>query len=97
MSEKIIIVAEIISKPGEIENLKAEVLKLIEPSRAEPGNISYELHRDLEDDNKLVMIEQFKDEEAFQKHAASEHFQSFGESAKPYLAGVNIKKLNRLA
>ncbi|OKL45075.1 putative quinol monooxygenase [Pseudovibrio exalbescens] len=97
MSDKIVIVATITAKAGEYENLKAELLKLIEPSREEPGNISYELYRDKDNDNTLVMIEQFESEAAFEKHAVSEHFTGFVEASKPFLAELHVKKVERIA
>lgn len=45
---KLTIVANIIATPDSIDFVKAELLKLIEITRAEPGCINYDLHQDNE-------------------------------------------------
>ena len=41
---KLTIVANIYAKAGRIDFVKAELLKLIEPTRAEEGCLNYDLH-----------------------------------------------------
>ena len=49
--------------------------KLAMASRAELGNLVYQVHRDPTDPSVFFMYEQYTDEAAFQAHVASPHFQ----------------------
>ena len=47
--------------------------KLIEATRKEEGNIRYDWYRDSEEGGTWVVLECFKNMEAFQTHTTSEH------------------------
>ena len=68
------IVAKIILKEGK----KAEFIKtaeeLIQKSRAEEGNISYSLFEDVNNENIVAFIEEWKDLKAIEFHNNTEHF-----------------------
>ena len=48
--------------------------ELIEKSRAEEGCVSYHLQQNTERENYLVFVEEWKSNEAIEKHNSSEHF-----------------------
>ena len=53
----------------------AELLRRMAPlSRAEPGCLQYEVHRDRDEPNTFFLFERYADQEAFDAHSASEHF-----------------------
>ena len=82
-----VVLARWIAKPGEEEAVAAAIDALIEPSRAEPGNLVYEAHRDPADPRVFLLYEQYVDEDGYQAHGASEHFRRLGhEDAIPRLA-----------
>lgn len=62
-----------------------EIKSLIQASREESGNISYNLYKDTEKENTFTMVEVWKDMEAVAFHNASEHFTSFVAKAQNYL------------
>ena len=68
------IVAETILKPGYREALEPAFKKLIENTRAEAGNISYDLTETLDDPNHLFFIEQWESHEAIAAHFQMPHF-----------------------
>jgi len=70
---------------------------MIGKSRAEAGNIQYDLHQSLEDKNVLVMIEIWANAAALDEHNASEHFQAFVAFVDGKLNGLDIKHLNKVA
>ncbi|AYD90529.1 antibiotic biosynthesis monooxygenase [Actinomyces sp. 2119] len=47
---------------------------LVSASRAENGNISYELLRSREEPTRLTFLETWRDDAALQAHSASQHF-----------------------
>ena len=48
--------------------------ELIKESRAEEGCVSYHLKQNTEKENHLVFVEEWKSNEAIEKHNSSEHF-----------------------
>ncbi|MBN8203637.1 MULTISPECIES: putative quinol monooxygenase [Bacillaceae] len=64
----------------------AEIRPLIEASRAEEGNISYDLVKDTEKAGSYTMMELWKDMDAVKFHNQTEHFTSFTAKAPQYFS-----------
>ena len=96
MSSSITLIAIIRAKPGRADALQARLAELRLPSRAEPGCIQYDLHRDRKDADLIYMIEQWRDEAALAEHEASEHFQAFVAASRDDLAELDIRLMNRI-
>jgi quinol monooxygenase YgiN len=62
------------AKEGKADRLEEVIGELLEPSRAEPGNVFYQAHRSPEDPQLFYLYEQYADEAAYEAHMASEHF-----------------------
>lgn len=71
----------------------AEIRPLIEASRAEEGNISYDLLKDTEQTGSYTMVELWKDMDAVKFHNQTEHFTSFTAKAPQYFAAPPQVKL----
>ena len=63
------------AKDGEEEQVAAALARMVAPSRAEPGNLAYQIHRDPGDPRRFVLYELYTDEAAYRAHGESEHFQ----------------------
>ena len=72
----IIIIAKNIVKPENKAAFIAIAQPLIEASRTESGNISYDLFEEIGNPNALTFIERWRDEAAIETHNSSEHFTS---------------------
>lgn len=48
--------------------------EMVENTVKEEGCIKYELYQDIKDPKIMIFIEEWKDEEALNKHIASDHF-----------------------
>ncbi len=72
-----VVIARWTAKPGEEGAVAAALAQMVEPSRAEPGNLAYQVHRDPEDPRLFVIYERYADEAAYAAHGASEHFRRF--------------------
>ena len=70
-----------------------EIKPLIEASRAEQGNISYDLLKDSEKAGAYTMVELWKDMEAVQTHNQAEHFTAFMAKAPQFMAAPTEVKL----
>ncbi|MCP3764870.1 antibiotic biosynthesis monooxygenase [Domibacillus sp. A3M-37] len=69
-----------------------EIQPLIAASRAESGNVSYDLHKDTEKENVFIMVEVWQDAQAVASHNSSEHFTLFVGKAKGFLtAPLDVK------
>lgn len=69
------------TKPEHTEDCKQALSKLIAPTHAEPGCIQYTMLTDTEDQQLLIMLEQFKDQDAFDEHVAQPYVQDFMNNA----------------
>jgi quinol monooxygenase YgiN len=65
-------------KDGEIDAVLAALRPLVDASRREPGCEIYQAHRDPENPNIIFLYERYVDEAAYQAHAESSHFATYG-------------------
>ncbi|CZF81184.1 Putative monooxygenase [Grimontia celer] len=77
---KLTIVANIIAKEDKIELVKAELLKLIEITRAEEGCINYDLHQDNENPAHFLFYENWENRELWQTHMGNQHLADYLEA-----------------
>ena len=68
------IVARQTLKEGAGERFVEIARDLVAATRQEEGNISYNLHRNVNEPLVYAFIETWKDQEAVEKHLNSEHF-----------------------
>lgn len=69
------VVAKFSVQSGKVDEFKKIAEDLIDETRQEKGNISYELYQDTEDSQALTFIEEWEDQEALEKHMGTKHFQ----------------------
>ena len=74
MSNPVKIVAILTAKPGKADALKALIDGMVGPSRAEPGNLRYDVWREKAEPNRLVLDELYASDEAVAAHRAAPHF-----------------------
>lgn len=89
MKKKTIVARAEILK-GREEDFMAAAEPLIRETRAEKGNISYNLYRNPAQPGSFLFYEEYADQEAIAKHAASDHFQAFGKAIEDCLASELI-------
>ena len=77
MAHTVRVVAVLTAKPQRGPELEALLQTLIEPSRAEPGNVRYDLWRDASEPFRFVFDELYRDEEAATSHRGTAHFQNY--------------------
>lgn len=73
----LVVVATIVVKEDKVDFMKAEFQKIIEPTRAEAGNVEYRVHQDLKQVNRFVAYEIWQDAEAGKAHMETEHIKNF--------------------
>jgi quinol monooxygenase YgiN len=73
-----VVCAKWTANDGEADNVEAAIRKLVEPSRAEPGMLLYQPHRDPENPNVFFFYEQYETKEDYEAHLESEHLKRWG-------------------
>ena len=74
---KLTIVANIIAKPDHIDLVKAELLKLIDITRAEQGCINYDLHQDNDNPAHFTFYENWESRDLWQTHMGNQHLADY--------------------
>jgi quinol monooxygenase YgiN len=68
------VIARYTLAPGNEDEVLALLPQLAEASRAEPGNLAYEVYRGIEDPKTVILLERYADRGAFAAHRESQHF-----------------------
>ncbi|MCT8003734.1 antibiotic biosynthesis monooxygenase [Sphingomonas sanguinis] len=77
MTASVKIVAVLTARADSVDRLRALLDGMLEPSRAEPGNLRYDLWQDQSDPNRFVLDELYTDADAVAAHRATPHFQNY--------------------
>ncbi len=77
MPHPVKIVAVLTALPGKAEALRALLESMLTPSRAEAGNLRYDLWQDQADPARFVLDELYVDQAAVTSHRATPHFQDY--------------------
>ncbi|MBB4036013.1 quinol monooxygenase YgiN [Dysgonomonas hofstadii] len=82
-------------KPEAIQKILPLYQALVTGSQEEDGCISYNLHQDINDSTKFVMLEEWKSQEAINFHNNTKHYKAFKEASKGMVekSEVSILKL----
>ena len=84
--EKIVLVARLKVKEDAIEEAKKAALSITEKSRAEKGNINYDIHQAIDDPTIFVWHETWKNKAAIDEHFATDFFKEFFVEVDKYAA-----------
>ncbi len=75
--KRITVVARFKAREGTEMNLEEELLKLVAPSRSDPGCINYDLHRSLGDPSVFIFYENWQSRELLENHSTTPHVKNF--------------------
>lgn len=68
------VIAKVKARPGKVNELQSVLSSLVEPTRKEPGCLSYELLQNKEDPTDFTFIEEWQNNAALESHFATKHF-----------------------
>jgi quinol monooxygenase YgiN len=68
------VVAKSYAKSDKLDRILELSKEMVEKTVKEEGCIKYELFQDVKDHNIMIIIEEWENEEALNRHIASEHF-----------------------
>ena len=69
-----VVAATYVSKPDTVDGLREHLTAMMEPTRAEEGCEQYTVVNSNDDPRTFLLFEIYRNEEAFQAHGASPHF-----------------------
>ena len=90
------ILAQITAEPGKEALLRAELEKLIAPTRAEAGCVQYDLHLDNEATGFFVFFEIWETRSLWQDHMSSAHIAGFREATDGMVANTQINEMTQI-
>ncbi len=95
MSKKLTIVARIEANSDKIEWVKAELLKLIEPTLKEAGCIQYDLHQDNENPAMFMFYENWESRELWQEHMNNAHLAEYMKATAGAVASFTLNEMTK--
>ena len=69
-------IAKATAKPNQVNTLVAELSARIEPTRAQPGNVGFQLLRSLQDPDTIVAVEHWRTRQDWERHLQGDHVTS---------------------
>jgi len=91
------IVAKVEAKSDKVELVKAELLKLIAPTRKEAGCIQYDLHQDNSNPAVFVFYENWESRELWQTHMNNDHLKAYMEATDGAVANFTLNEMSQIA
>lgn len=82
----LVVIAHYRVAPEDAAMVTSALRAMVEPTRAEPGNLVYRVNRSVSDPREFLLFEEYVDKAAFQAHTSSPHFAE-------HLAGVVLPRL----
>lgn len=86
MSEKLSSIATLKAKEGKGDELGQRLAEVVEPTRAEPGCINYDVHRSADDESVWVVYENWRSKADLDAHFETPHIKEFIGHAADLLA-----------
>ncbi len=92
----LVILARILAKPEKRDLVLAELQKLVEPTRAEKGCISYVLHQDTENINQFFFVENWENYDIWQVHMKNDMLAAYLKATEGCVDEFVIHQLNKI-
>jgi len=94
---EITVVARVVANEDAVEAVKAELLKMIEPTRREEGCIAYTLHQDTADPALFIFYETWESAVHLDRHMTTDHFTRYVAAVDGLLRDKVVHRLTRIA
>ena len=95
--ESLRVVARLVAFPDKVDQAKALLLGLIEPTLQEAGSIQYELWQNQSDPTDFTFVEMWESAEALDAHLASAHIQAaIAQLSDLFVEGPDIRRYTQL-
>ncbi len=96
MKDKALTLVAIVHAKEEMRDfVRAEIVKLLSPTRAELGCVEYVLHDDNKKPNVFLLYETWESYELWQAHMKSAHLEAFAAATKEAVKEWDIYELSK--
>ena len=93
---KVTVVAKIVAKKDAVGAVKAELLKMIPPTRQEEGCMEYRLHQDNDDPAVFLFYENWKTQACLEHHLTSAHFRNYVAAVESLIVEKTVHKMTEI-
>lgn len=91
------VVARIVARPASVAMVRAALAGLLEPTRAEPGCLVYDLFQNADDPTDFTFYEEWTNAAALDAHAASTHIATTFARLEGHLAGpADVRRYSKV-
>ncbi|MFV0310422.1 MAG: putative quinol monooxygenase [Dysgonomonas sp.] len=90
------IVAVIVVKAAYKEELEKVFHTVVDETRKETGNVSYDLHQDCKDPLKYTILEVWKSQAAIDEHNTSAHFKAFVAAIEGKIESLTVDIIKKI-
>ena len=90
------VVAKIVAKEEAIESVKTELLKMILPTRQEPGCLEYRLHQDSQAPAVFLFYENWESMSCLEQHLKSPHYKNYAAAVQNLITDKVVHKMTEL-
>lgn len=97
MGKPLTIVARIEAKKDSVDLVKAELLKLIKPTRQEKGCLQYDLHQDNDNHEVFLFYENWENRELWQAHMNNEHLKEYMQATDGAVENFTVSEMSQIA
>lgn len=91
------VVAKVVARNDALEAVKAELHKLVAPTRLETGCIAYTLHQDNADPAVFLFYETWEDAASLERHMNSDHFKGYVRAVEGLLEEKQVQIMTQIA
>lgn len=91
------VVAKLVVKEDAVQTVKAELLKLIEPTRQEKGCIEYRLHQDNAAPNIFIFYENWENMASLEQHLNTTHYKNHVVAVTGLISDKVVHKMTCIA
>lgn len=95
MSNALTLLVRIQAKAEQAEQVKAALLNILEPTRAEAGCVSYELYTDDKDPAVFIFVETWETRSHWEAHNEAPHLKVFLDLAETAVENFAITEMSK--
>ena len=93
---KLTIVANIIANEDSVEQVKAELIKLIDITRSEAGCIQYDLHQDNANPAHFIFFENWSSRELWQDHMGAQPIKDYVVATQGMVRSFTVNEMTQI-
>lgn len=90
------VVAKVVAKIDYVAEVKAELLKMVAPTRSEQGCIEYRLHQDSDNPTVFMFYENWENMACLERHMNTPHFQTYVAAVGDKIAEKAVHKMTEI-